>query len=182
MKRLFSKDPKINWVKVMCPACGEPTGPSSECHRLEKSEQEYLNPSLIHLPIFTEVCPFRQSSLWYVHFNYGISKPLLKILSSIDGVSTISPIDTYSLQIAIGMLFDQKEVQSNINSQFRNFIKTMSSIEADLKKEQESIKPKSIGIRMPNGNIHKIENPTDIEVEMYRLLQSEIVDSQLLED
>jgi len=54
-------------------------------------------------------------SMWTMHTNFDIVRPMIPIIEKVDGVESITPISRYRLRIGIGKLFiDHDEVKRNI--------------------------------------------------------------------
>ena len=142
-------DPQINWQKVMCPFCGEPSGPESKCEEKAKDGKvrKTEHPKLGKLPIFSESCVFKQENLWQIHTNYPISEPLLNTLSKIQGIDRFLPIKPYTLQIVIAQLFSENEVQRSVNIAYRTFVKEIQTLVDTSVSDQES----QYTLTMPNG-------------------------------
>ncbi len=136
MKRFFDKDPEILWTKVLCPICGEPTGPYSRCFEIDPAEQKTVvsakgknKDKVIPLGLYNENCHFRTNNLWVLELNYPISEPIRHILDSTDGVENIMPLKAYAVQISIGSLFDEKIVKNDINQRINTLIKSCQARE-----------------------------------------------------
>lgn len=131
-KRFFAKDPEIQWEKVMCPICGQPTGSKSKCYEMEPNEQSQSNPFVAMLPLFSLDCHYRKTNAWAATTNYPISDELLKKLSGIGGIENIIVASTYSLQIVIARLFNEEDIKKEITATYKTFIKEMQALEIDL--------------------------------------------------
>lgn len=152
MKRNFEKDVTVLWEKIQCPLCGNVTGNEGDCYS-DRSPQMLSTPNGL-VPIFSTSCIFRTDNLWKLHLNYVVSYALLERINKIDGVKKCFPLDKYSMQIAIGRLFDEKIVQSTINQTCRTFIKEMQALEASLMESQKT----QIGVKLPNGSEFIVKN------------------------
>lgn len=142
-------DPQINWEKIMCPFCGEPSGPKSRCEEKAKDGKvrKTEHPKLGKLPIFGENCVFKQENLWQIHTNYPISEPLINVLTKVQGIDRILPIKPYTLQIVIAKLFSEEQVQKNVNMTYRAFAKEIQVLSNKDASELESTHT----VTMPNG-------------------------------
>lgn len=176
-KRFFNKNPEIFWSKVLCPMCGQPSGPESECYKnppanIPPHKRKIIHNNLGVLPIYSTDCVFRQDNLWQATINYPFSEPLCKTLSQIDGLEKIYPIKQYTFQVSIARMFNAKDVKREINSAYRNFIKEMEVIEINSIKDEEA-KPQYVGIQFPNGQEFKIDSASADEI----FKQSQIIEN-----
>lgn len=148
----FSKDPTLQWEKVLCPICSSPTG-KGECYR-KASNIPDINKKLItpdgSLPILSAACIYRSENAWKAHINYPFSNPLMKKIKKIQGVEKIVPMTAYSFIITIAKAFEEKKVKNAAAMVFKTFIKEMSTKE---KKSSNNYNNKSnlIGLKFPNG-------------------------------
>jgi hypothetical protein len=142
-------EPQISWDKILCPVCGEPTGNKSRCEEIEVNKpKKVAHPIMGTLPVLSSNCVFKQDNLWSVSINYPVSAPLIETLSKISGVEKIVPVKSYTMHLVIGKLFDEKEVQRNINIKFRTLIKELIvSSQSAVRKETATY-----FIIMPNGS------------------------------
>jgi len=124
----LQKDPEITWEKVLCPRCGEPTGPSSKCETLKSRDKEKVlhHPTMGILPVFGPNCVFKNENMWKVHTNFPVSLALIdEITQKVDGIQTIIPLKSYTFQIVVAHLFSERDVQRNVNIVYRAFIKSL---------------------------------------------------------
>lgn len=129
--KFFKVDPSISFEKIFCPLCQSPTGPKSDCYKIE-SDMKMIQNKQTMLPVFSENCFFRQTNLWKIHVNYPISEPLFLRFEKCNGVCKLELIDQYSLNLGIGKLFDETEVKSNLAMTFKTFIKEMQALEGSM--------------------------------------------------
>lgn len=156
----FSKEPKIDWRKMFCPICGEPTGDKSKCYEnapnnLPPHKRKLITGDGGIMPIYSKSCSFRQDNFWEASINYPVSKPLLSRLAVIEGIDKIIPVKPYSFNISVGKSFDELEVRKKVNVAYRTFIKEMQSRELGLMEYPPDMK-KYAGITLPNGNVVKL--------------------------
>lgn len=147
--RKFAKDPQLQWEKVYCPICGEPTGEKSKCYEIEPSNVAQINPMMALMPTYSIDCTYRRTNIWSGNVNYVISNDLLVRWQTIEGVEAFNVMTPYNFQIHIAKLFDEEKVKQEIVRVFNTFIKEMQAIELDIlpkEKEQEVFK-----INFPNG-------------------------------
>lgn len=181
--KFFDKDPIVSWQKVLCPVCSEPTGPKSKCYEnppkdMPEHKRKLVSKTSGIMPIYSRSCAFRQNNLWSASINYPISDPLISRLRTIPGVDGIIPVKIHTFQVAIGDLFEEKNVKQCINAAFRAFIKEMNIIERNLSGENQDVKlkPQYKGIIFPNGNEWKPVGVTEDEAMRNSLLVENLLD------
>lgn len=156
----FNKEPKIDWNKIHCPVCGEPTGDKSKCYEnvpanLPPNKRKLITSDGGIMPIYSKSCSFRQDNMWEASLNYPVSKPLVSRLASIEGIDKIVPTKPYSFNISIGKSFNELEVRKKVNITYRTFIKEMQSKELGLVEYPHDMNTYA-GITLPNGNVVKL--------------------------
>lgn len=151
-KRFFDKDPKVEWKKIRCPVCGEPTGEKSKCYEIEEENiKQVKSPvSAAILPVYSIDCYFRKNNLWEVNFNYPINIILMEKIKHVEGIEHILIQSNYSLQLSFAKLYNENEIKKNVNIHFITHIKEMSAIEIDTGDHQND-EPDIKGIIFPNG-------------------------------
>ena len=161
MARFFSKDPALQWEKVMCVICGQPSGPESRCYenvpeKIPIHKRKIVTGDGIILPIYSPNCAYREDNLWQGIANYPISEPMIARFKQIEGVERIFPIKAYTFRISVGKLFDQKNVMRAVTLAYNAFIKECQALEIN-KENGNDLKeiPKYLGIKMPNGQEFK---------------------------
>lgn len=160
--QFFDKDPEISWQKISCPFCGEPTGPSSECHMIDDERKMTTHKTLGILPIFSLNCYFKNTNAWRADINYPVSGGLIKILSSIEGIDNVNPVGPYAFEIAIAKLFSEHDIKLEVNRSYRNFIKTMHVYELN---KFNITKDKEFNyVKLPNGKTVDISELTESEI------------------
>jgi hypothetical protein len=63
-------------------------------------------------------------NFWTGHTNFNITKNIMDILESVDGVETLDVFTRYRFRIAIGKCFDDSLVMNQINKTIYNFLDT----------------------------------------------------------
>jgi hypothetical protein len=162
VKRFFATEPTINWEKIYCPVCGNPTGPTSTCYdevpsNMPKHKRKIVTRENGIMPIYSRGCVFRQDDYWAASINYPVSKPLLSRLSKIEGVEKILPAKAYTFHIAVGHTFDAATIRKKVNYVYKSFIKEMQSKELGTNEYPQNIKNYT-GIKFPNGKVVSLEN------------------------
>lgn len=167
MKRFFEKDPEILWTKVLCPVCGEPTGPYSRCFEIDPAEQKSVvsakgrnKDKVVPLGLYNEACHFRSNNLWVLELNYPISPPIVAILESTDGIENIMPIKAYSIQISIGSLFDERIVKGDVTQRINNLLKSCQAREGT---NLCGDKDKNESVEVSHGNVKIVLDSLDSE-------------------
>jgi len=159
-RKFFVDEPTLAWTKVLCPICGEPTGPKSLCYKnppenLPANKRKLLSKQVI-MPIYSYNCVYRQDNVWEANTNYPVSNPLLRTLKNIKGVERIIPVKTHVFHLIIGKLFDEKIVKQEINLAYRTFIKELQALESSLSKDSDILdRVKYCGLVFPNGKTWK---------------------------
>ena len=180
-KPFFKADPSIRWTKTLCPICGSVTGNKSECYNLlseddnPKHRRTLNHPQLGLLPLFSENCVFRQENQWQAEINYPVSNLLLTQIKQIKGLERVYPLKTYTFQVSIGNLFDEKIVKSEINAVFKAFIKEMQVDESQLFVETNN-DPMIIGVILPNGKETRVVNDSLEDKRQQSLIFQNILD------
>lgn len=152
----FNKEPKLEWQKINCPVCGNPTGPASKCYEeippgMPKHKRKLFTKQMGIVPIYSVGCAFRQDNFWSAKINYPVSQILLKRISKIKGIDKLLPTQPYSFQISIAPLFSEGEIKKEITIAYKSFIKEMQAKEMGILEHDNNMKLYS-GITFPNGN------------------------------
>ena len=160
--RFFNKEPTIEWDKVYCPICGNPSGPSSKCYEqapanMPAHKRKILSKHSGIIPIYSKACVFRQDNLWEGSINYPVSKPLINRLAKIEGIDKLVPTKPHSFHISISKSFNEAEVRRKVNTVYKAFINEMQSKELGDVEYPQNMEQYS-GIRLPNGNVVNLEN------------------------
>jgi hypothetical protein len=64
-------------------------------------------------------------NFWLGHTNFSISKTIAEIIENVDGVETLDIFTRYRFRIAVGKVFDDREIMRNINTASYNFINNL---------------------------------------------------------
>lgn len=151
MAKFFERDPKIEWMKVFCPICSQPTGPTSNCENLDVNEVPQHKRFMLQgekvLPIFSKSCMYKRENLWLANLNYPASELLRNTLLSLKGIDSITAVKPHTFQASIGAMFDEREVKLEITKAYKTFIKELQVEEGAVKIDG----PLWTGITMPNG-------------------------------
>lgn len=157
MSKHYEKEPEITFQRIMCPFCGEASGPESQCYNIEGKQKSVQQGKSI-LPIYSESCYFRQNYSWKATINYVVSEAIIKNLGDIEGIEQISAISKYTFTFAVNPLFDQIVIKTKIVDRFRNFIKERQAIEKDNINDNKLCR---ISIIMPNGQKYNFQGTED---------------------
>jgi len=130
----IQSDPEIQFSKIFCPVCGEPTGPKSTCHLSEEAQKTPASSKRVTdtrngnmLSILSLHCFFRKKNMWEANTNNPVSVALLEELQRIPGINALSPTATYTFQFEVGPLFDELMVKRAITATYRHFIKSRAA-------------------------------------------------------
>lgn len=183
MKRQFVENPRIDFTWVVCPFCGQKTGPESECYLNKADRGAFLNNGMV-LPVFTESCGFRAVTIFNVDINYVVTEQLREEISKISGIVKWITLSPHSFQISISKMFDVKEVKKRVAERYRNYIKELQSLEASLVDITDTTGTKT-SIVMPNGiNLDFSGGTTDIilQNEIFKEIEQKIFGSKVKSD
>jgi hypothetical protein len=134
----WSKNPEIRWEKVLCPICGQKTGPDSKCYEVSvessKTDPNGVISKTIEvggdiLPIFSTQCHFRKNNEYLFYSNYPLSVHLVGDLGSVEGVEKLIISSPYRGKIAIADQFDDRQVRKTIEEVYRSSINYVRSEE-----------------------------------------------------
>lgn len=160
MARFFANDPVIQFTRVACPFCKQPTGTDSKCENLEGSDEIILTPAGTPLELYSTSCYYKRNIRYIVEVNYPVSELLLQRLQGVAGLNGIYARQVYSFTIDIVPLFDESAVKRTISTVFKTYIKELQADELSL---LDNAKPvvKKVKITMPNGqsSILSLDSP-----------------------
>jgi len=66
-------------------------------------------------------CELLKFNFWVGHTNFNITKPIVKILDSTDGVETLELVSRYRFRVGIGTAFNEGVVKNNIASSITSY-------------------------------------------------------------
>ena len=129
----WSASPEIRWEKVLCPICGQPTGPSSRCFEIEpegESEDKIMlrtieiNGSMA--PILSTQCVFRKNNEYFFYTNFPLSHPLVTKIATVNGLEKIVIQSAYKGKITIAEQFEEDDIKVEVQEIYLNYIKSVS--------------------------------------------------------
>ena len=126
----WSKAPEIRWEKVLCPICGQKTGPDSRCYEMNVDAPKDSN-SIISktidvggdiLPIFSTQCHFRKNNDYLFYVNYPLSAHLVSDLAAGEGLERLPITSPYKGRVTIADQFDDRTVRKTVEQVYRSSI------------------------------------------------------------
>ena len=129
----WSASPEIRWEKVMCPICGQATGPTSRCYEIEpeaESEDKIMLRTIevngTMTPILSTQCAFRKSNDYFFYTNFPISHPLVTKMASVNGLEKIIIQSPYKGKITVAEQFEEDDIKKEIQDTYLNYIKSVA--------------------------------------------------------
>ena len=129
----WSASPEIRWEKVLCPICGQPSGPSSRCYEIEpEGEGEdkimlktiEINGSMS--PILSTQCVFRKSNDYFFYTNFPLSHPLVTKIGSVNGLEKVVIHSPYKGKITVAEQFEEEDVKKDVQETYLDYIKSVA--------------------------------------------------------
>ena len=129
----WSSSPEIRWEKVLCPVCGQPTGPSSRCFEIEPEgeTEDRMMLRTIEMggsmaPILSTQCVFRKSNDYFFYTNFPLSHPLVTKIATVNGLEKIVIQSPYKGKITIAEQFEEDDIKGQVQEIYLNYIKSVS--------------------------------------------------------
>lgn len=113
----------------------------------KKEENEYLDMDQMDSPssVMNKInylgmdILLRYFKLYMMHTNFGITKPMLRVIEGTEGVETVDILTRYRIRIGIGKLFRSAEVTNKIRKNIDRIINADKTYKVNRDKKLDQI-------------------------------------------